>query len=219
MDLYEQIKEKFLLTENMYDCIRIVDPINKDLVIIKDNEIKKNMGTCYDLWKMGVCCNNCISMRAYTEKDTFVKIEYDGNNVVLVTAVPVFIDEEKYFVIEMLKDISQNGRIFDTNNDANVCAIINEMNERIKRDGLKDLDKKIYEANIKNRNQAISDKYIKVDDNKLSILSSKIEELRDTLNEMCISSDEISGDNEKLKISEYLDELIVEYMKKIYQFM
>lgn len=63
----------------MYDIIRIIDLISKNHMIIKNNQIKKIKGTCYDFWKRSVSCNNYISMKAYTKKNTFVKIEYYGN--------------------------------------------------------------------------------------------------------------------------------------------
>lgn len=205
-DLYEKLKEKLLLIETKYDIIRIVDPTNKQSTIIKDKEIKNIEGRCYAHWKRGETCNNCISMRSYIEKDIFVKIEYVDNKVILVTSIPVFIEGGMY-VIEMLKDISKNGIIFDINNNVNVGVMINEINEKAISDGL---------TGVHNRT-LINDDYIKMDANRLLILNSKIQELRDILNEMCLSSDEIVEDRQKLIISQYLDELIVEYMKNSIQ--
>ncbi|MBC8060515.1 MAG: Spo0E family sporulation regulatory protein-aspartic acid phosphatase [Clostridiaceae bacterium] len=201
-DLYEQLKEKLSLLEGNYDIIRIVDPTNKKSIIIKDKEIKNIEGRCYAHWKRDRVCNNCISMKSYIEKDTFIKIEHVHNKVILVTSTPVLIEGEVY-VIEMLKDISKNGMIFDINSNANIGVIINELNEKAISDGL---------ISVNNRT-LINDDYINMDSNRLSILNSKIEELRDILNEMCLSSDETVEDKEKLIISQYLDELIVEYMK------
>jgi hypothetical protein len=48
---------------------------------------------------------------------------------------------------------------------------------------------------------------------KLSTLNYRIQELRSILNEMNISSNDKDGYKETLKISQDLDELIVEYMK------
>lgn len=52
-------------------------------------------------------------------------------------------------------------------------------------------------------------------DIKLAILSKKIDELREILNEICCSVDNVNNGAERLKISEQLDELIVEYMNQI----
>jgi radical SAM superfamily enzyme len=76
-----------------------------------------------------------------------------------------------------------------------------------------EVKKKLHEAKIRSRNKSSIEKYVKVDDYKLSVLNSRIQDMRDVLNEMCITSDEIEVDNPKLKTSQHLDELIVEYMK------
>lgn len=50
---------------------------------------------------------------------------------------------------------------------------------------------------------------------KLDELDKYIDDLRDVLNEICVTIDETDGANEKLIVSQFLDELIVEYMKQI----
>lgn len=350
MKLHEKIKEKLSFIENMYDNIKIIDPINKKAIIIKDKN-KENNGTSYDCWEKDVSYTKCTSMKAYLEKDSFYKIEFSGNKVALVMAAPVFIDGAVY-ILEMIKDISKNGRIFDinTNSDLTITTLINKMNKKIIIDELtgvynrrfineklpidlnnnilhgsplslimadinkfklvndkyghvigdkvlKDfakiltnsirknsdwvaryggdeflivlnntneenaikisgkiekvleaapfrynsistkitssfgiyctrnektdveailarVDNKLYEAKSK-KNSNISTENMKVKKNKLSILNGKIEELRDILNEMCITSEELAADKQRLNISKRLDELIVEYLKNI----
>jgi hypothetical protein len=46
-------------------------------------------------------------------------------------------------------------------------------------------------------------------------LYNNIEELRETLNEICCTVTEEEKDKERLKVSMALDELIVKYMKEI----
>ncbi|WP_169911732.1 Spo0E family sporulation regulatory protein-aspartic acid phosphatase [Clostridium oryzae] len=45
-------------------------------------------------------------------------------------------------------------------------------------------------------------------------LDCLIENLRDILNDICVTIDDVENDNEKLIVSRCLDELIVEYMKQ-----
>jgi two-component system, cell cycle response regulator len=318
----------------MYDIIRIIDPVNKDNIIIKDNEIKKINGTCYDFCNRGVSCSNCISMKAYIIKDTCMKIEYYKNKVIFITATPIFI-EGKMYVIEMLKDISENGKIFDINNGINVSItdenfiteeqgsifnrkyidkrlpidvnnsiihgsplslivahidnfkdmndkygdvignkiikdfvklisnsirknsdwigmydvdeiliVLNNTNkgnafivsEKIRdllietpfkyndinikitpkfgvysvkdnkiniEDILTQIDIDLYEINRKILNRTLINDYIEMDDNELLVLKSKIEKLKDVLDEMCLSTYEIFEDKQKIKISQY----------------
>jgi len=128
--LYDEIKERIALIEGTYDIIRIVDHINKSSIIVKANEIKNIKGTCYDFWKKGSACNNCISMRAYNKNETFIKIEYVSSKIFLITAIPLCIDG-KIYVLETLKDISENGRKFNDNNDGlSIQTVINEINDK-----------------------------------------------------------------------------------------
>lgn len=57
-------------------------------------------------------CTNCISKKAYLENDTFMKLEYNKNHIFLVIASPIEIEERKY-IVEILKDITNNGDIVD----------------------------------------------------------------------------------------------------------
>jgi two-component system, cell cycle response regulator len=50
---------------------------------------------------------------------------------------------------------------------------------------------------------------------ELEKINKNIEELRDILNEICCTITEDEKDKERLKVSEALDELIVQYMKEI----
>lgn len=46
-------------------------------------------------------------------------------------------------------------------------------------------------------------------------LSQKINEVRDVLNEVCCTLDENQNNEDVLKVSEYLDQLLVEYMRQV----
>jgi len=205
MDLYKLVEEKLPFIDKIYDTIRIVDPVNKKYAIIKEDKIS---GTCYDYWKRGLACNNCISTRAYSEKDTFVKIDYKDDKVFLVTATPLLIKQLSY-VVEMIKDISENERILDinTNMDINLSTTISEINDNIAKKELTEV--------TKNRDRIINANYAKSEDIDMLILMGKIEELRSILNEMYVLNGGTAYNEQKLNISQYLDKLIVEYMIKV----
>lgn len=67
----------------IYDAIRIVDPIRKKVYYFfsKEKEYIEEENSCYEFWNQNKMCSNCVSMRAYTQNETFVKIEYNGDNV------------------------------------------------------------------------------------------------------------------------------------------
>lgn len=135
----EQLIEKITFLTNIYDAIRIVDPIKKKVhYFISQNEEKlKEEDTCFAFWKQGKICSNCISMRAYTTDKTFIKIEYNGERLYLVTATPFYTEVGK-IVVEFLKDSTDSGIIEDIKNLAtkDIYDKVNKLNELVVRDSL-----------------------------------------------------------------------------------
>lgn len=122
---------------NLYDILRIVDPVRKKTIIEKDNYIEELEGTCYGIWKKQGFCENCISMRAYTENDTFVKIQNEEGKIFLVIATPLILDNNKY-IVEIIKEISKCGKILTkiNTNENFIEYTLNELNEKIIKDEL-----------------------------------------------------------------------------------
>lgn len=89
-------------------------------------------------------------------------------------------------------------------------------------DLISQVDKNLYKAKTNGKNRTT---VIQMDINnenakdnkkvKLSKLNDQINEVRELLNEVCSTLDEGSNNPERLAISRYLDELIVEYMKHV----
>lgn len=129
MEIIDIVKEKLSIFKNLYDFIRIVDPINKKVIDSREdnNEILKD--NCYGLCEKNGFCNNCVSMRALMENDTFVKIEFAKGKLLLIISSPVTI-ENNIYIVEMIKDISQTSSI--TNNEKSIYNfkdLIVEMND------------------------------------------------------------------------------------------
>lgn len=125
------------MLEKMYDVIRVVDPIKKKTVYYNKGEIEISKDNCYCFWKCESYCPNCISIRAYNDNDTYVKIEYNKEKIYMTMASPVVIGDDK-FVCEMLKDVTETGIIENTNNksSAEIQYFINDMNDKIIKDEL-----------------------------------------------------------------------------------
>lgn len=122
MEIIKMIKERLSVFKNLYDTIRIVDPINKRSTRFKGHNMQIVEGACYEFCKKDEYCSNCISMRAYLENDTFFKMESNEGKILLVTSSPVTIENEIY-IVEMIKDISQTASIM--NNEKSTCNIKN----------------------------------------------------------------------------------------------
>ncbi|WP_160686781.1 aspartyl-phosphate phosphatase Spo0E family protein [Clostridium sp. C2-6-12] len=188
--LYDKVKEKLRIKDNMYDFMRVIDPINKKVMNISNQLGLMKDCKCYDFLNRGEVCKNCISLRAEIEKNTFVKLEYISDEVMLIIATPLDIDGEMY-IVEAIKNITtKKNNILNHN----FKSIIDNVNEKV----------------IEEKQECI----VKVNkEEKLSILNYRIQELRNMLNEMNISSKDEDGYKETLRISQDLDDLIVEYMK------
>lgn len=120
---YEELLDKLDFMNALYDTVRIVDPVlkvvlteGKTLSLVKADEDSPET-FCHDLWKKGDICFNCIAMRAFNEKESFIKIEYDGETPFVVTALPVQL-EDRLVVLELLKTVTDPGMLGDFANAA-----------------------------------------------------------------------------------------------------
>lgn len=134
-DLIEKID--FLVS--VYDAIRIVEPIKKKVYYYfsNDNEYFEEENSCYEFWNQNKMCSNCISMRAYTQEDTFMKIEYNGEKIYVITATAVMTEAGKV-VVEFLKDATGTSIIENIDNltSVDIYSKINSLNELLVKDTL-----------------------------------------------------------------------------------
>ncbi|MCX0409459.1 GGDEF domain-containing protein [Clostridium perfringens] len=152
MGVLLDIKERMSIFKNFYDEIRVVDPINNKVFSdefnskINDNLNKKECSTsnCYDVWGKKSMCSTCISKKAYLKNDTFMKLEYNQKNISLVLASPIEIEERKY-VVEILKDITNNGEIVEGTGETDYLDLtIKTMGENLVKDYLTGVYNKRY---------------------------------------------------------------------------
>lgn len=112
----DKLIEKELNFDRMYQLIRVVDPINKKVVLERDKnelELKDAFDTCYNFWSKNEVCKNCISMRAYNENDVCIKIETTDDKIIMATAIPINQDGEK-LVVELIKDVTKSMILDDS---------------------------------------------------------------------------------------------------------
>jgi len=65
---------------------------------------------CYSYWVNGQICENCVSMRAYREQKSFIKLEHSPKAVILVTALPIDSAQEPV-VLELFKNATDTMMI------------------------------------------------------------------------------------------------------------
>ncbi|NRZ12244.1 GGDEF domain-containing protein [Clostridium beijerinckii] len=111
-------------------------------------------------------------MRAYNNNDTFVKIEYDKEKIVLITATPVELNGRIY-IVEILKDITNIGSVFHkmTEDSDFVEELIISMNEKVIKDELTGL----YNRRYINERLPVDINYMKISKMPLSIIMADID--------------------------------------------
>lgn len=178
MDLINDIEKRLSLFKNLYDYIRIIDPVKKKVIAYrmksKDSISNDTENPCFVMWKKSSFCENCISMRAYIHNDTFVKIEYDKERIMLITAAPVEIDGYIY-IAEIIKDISKNDSIIHKLNKESwdTGEFIDCMNEKTITDRLTG----IYNKKYISERLPIDLNYCKINSLPISIIMTEIDSL------------------------------------------
>lgn len=108
----EDITKAIHVLDKIYDVVRIVDPMHNKVMHLDSNNapISENDDMCYAFWEKNKFCDNCISLRAATEMDTFVKFEIINKRIYMITASPVsYHNGHCGYVIEMLNDITDKS--------------------------------------------------------------------------------------------------------------
>lgn len=118
--------------DRLFDLVRVVDPVSKQVIHGLQAGDEPAHSNCYDFWKAGKYCDNCVSYRAMNEQNTFVKVEYDREKVYLVMASPTELDRQKY-IVEMLKDITNTGIVPDLKGKTadEIYQMIDQLNKEV----------------------------------------------------------------------------------------
>ncbi len=106
-DSIDNIILDFNFIENLYESIRLVDPIEKKVykVLKSSNKVTKADHNCYDFWENNRVCENCVSCRAHLQNKTFTKIEYNQSSIYIMTAVPM---NNYSLVLELMQNVSSD---------------------------------------------------------------------------------------------------------------
>lgn len=103
----EDIKIILDVLNKIYDSVRIIRPLKKKIMNFTEGVMGETPYNCYDFWSNGKVCSNCISMRAFNEKDTFFKLGWANKKIYMVIAVPVQ-DGRETVILELVKDVTNS---------------------------------------------------------------------------------------------------------------
>lgn len=121
----------------LFDKVRIINPLTHEIVDLPHEGISVNKSKCYSIWQRKSRCENCISIRAFNENKTFIKVEYKDTRIYSITATPINKNGERY-VVECIKDITESMLINDIKSIAidEVYDKINKLNKLVITDEL-----------------------------------------------------------------------------------
>ncbi len=127
----------------MYDAVRLVDPIRKR--VLDQRGFEPTNEVCHHYWQDGKLCDNCISIQAHLHNHCYIKLEQSPEAIMLVTAFPVD-NAERPLVLELLKNAMDsmligNGSYAD---GRSMPHLVTELNELVTKDELTDLFNRRY---------------------------------------------------------------------------
>lgn len=133
--LLSNLEENLLFFNKMYDAIRLVDPINKKVIEYRGCERIETNNICYDYWKTGKICDNCIATRASINNKSYIKLEHCNNEIIMVTSMPIENAEEPT-VLELFKNATDSMMIGTGNYSVGhpVQQVVTEINDLIMKD-------------------------------------------------------------------------------------
>jgi len=115
MNKVELFLQENSIIENLYDILRLVDPFTKKVIDTKfingyENKVKglESMNFCYDFWGDNKPCDNCISARVMNDNKVYMKTEYNGEEVFIITSLLVKVENQEY-ILELINEITDKG--------------------------------------------------------------------------------------------------------------
>lgn len=106
----KEIHQTIECLSNIFDIVRIVDPVNWKIISFDENEeIISNDYRCYRLWDKDKRCNNCISLRTYHSKHRMTKYDFINDDIYHVVAKPIEIlleNKVSEFILEIVSKIT-----------------------------------------------------------------------------------------------------------------
>ena len=135
----------YAAVENMFSFYRVVDYTNHEVYNIVGGELVKAEGHCFDFWRKGGPCRNCISKHTCMNDREYVKLEFLDNVVYLIMSVPVKYNDRKYSM-ELVSDFTKSMFVSSGWKDDNteVMRIIEDFNDAAVRDTFTGLYNKNY---------------------------------------------------------------------------
>ena len=163
----EQAEKEMQQFQKVFSVVRIIGLEQLQLLAEgKAEELDVSPCRCYDFWKRGEACGNCVSLRAFQEKAQCSKLEFLDSDIFQVFSRYVEIDGKPY-VMEMLKKLDEDTLI-DAVGYGKMVQKLSVYNDKLYRDALTGAyNRRYYEDEIKHVKGKAGVAILDVDDFKL----------------------------------------------------
>lgn len=138
----DQIDEIIRQNAQLFDVVRLVDPISMVVYRIEDGKLVGQPGGCYNVWHKSDRCENCVSSRCLMDHARYSKFEFIDHDIYHVVAQPVRVDGHRY-VLEVVTASNDNVLLTAFGNNDFVNRIT-EFNHKVYTDELTGLSNRRY---------------------------------------------------------------------------
>lgn len=163
----QEVEEETKVLEKIFDVVRILD--GEFLSKMQENPyvgVQLGMCKCYEFWKKNKPCENCISVKAYTEKRQKTKLEFLDTDIYLVISRYMEIDDEPC-VMELVRYLADDTLI-DTDGRDKLVGKLKGYQDKLYRDPLTEIyNRRYFEDEIRDMQNPVGVAMIDLDDFKL----------------------------------------------------
>ena len=163
----QQVEEETKVLEKIFDVVRILD--GESLSKMQENPcvgVQLGMCKCYEFWKKNKPCENCTSVKAYTEKRQKTKLEFLDTDIYLVISRYMEIDDEPC-VMELVRYLADDTLI-DTDGRDKLVGKLKGYQDKLYRDPLTGIyNRRYFEDEIRDMQNSAGVAMIDLDDFKL----------------------------------------------------
>ena len=137
-----EISQVIEQNSQLFDVVRLVDPISMTVYRIEDGELVGQPGGCYNVWHKSDRCENCVSSRCLMDHARYSKFEFIDHDIYHVVAQPITVDGRR-FVLEVVTESDDNVLLTAFGNNDFVNRIT-EYNHKVYTDELTGLSNRRY---------------------------------------------------------------------------
>ena len=163
----QEVEEETKVLEKIFDVVRILD--GESLSKMQENPcvgVQLGMCKCYEFWKKNKPCENCISVKAYTEKRQKTKLEFFDTDIYLMISRYMEIDDEPC-VMELVRYLADDTLI-DTDGRDKLVGKLKGYQDKLYRDPLTEIyNRRYFEDEIRDMQNPAGVAMIDLDDFKL----------------------------------------------------